>query len=78
MNYLIDLSSTELQSDDRERVVLRHTDVKRRFLGLIRIGNQAGDEIDQEGSDTAVTGVVDLGDVFELIVDRFNQGAFAQ
>ena len=46
--------------------------MQRRFLLLIRIGNESGDQIDQEIGDTAMAGVFDLRDIFELVVDGFD------
>lgn len=40
--------------------------------------NQATDEIDAEIEGTAVTGVLNLRNVLELVGDSFNDGAFAQ
>ncbi len=50
---------------------------KRGLLGLVGIGNQAGDEIDGEVGRTPVPGVLELGDVLELIVDGFDNKALA-
>jgi hypothetical protein len=41
----------ELQGNDWQRVVLWYTKVKRGFLGLMRISEQAGKQVDQEGRD---------------------------
>ena len=73
-----DLSSTELQDTSSEHLVVEHADMERRFLGLISVRDQARHEIDQEVGDTAVAGVLDLGDVFELVIHGFNQGSFSQ
>ena len=43
-----------------------------RFFLLIGVGDQASHEIDEEVGDTPVAGVLDLGDVLELVVDRFD------
>jgi hypothetical protein len=48
------------------------------FLGLVRVGNEAADEVEEEGAWAAVPGVFDLGDVLELVVDRLNDGSLAQ
>ena len=42
------------------------------------IGNQAGNDIDEAVSRTAVTGVLNLGDVFELIHDTLDDGTFPE
>jgi uncharacterized protein YjgD (DUF1641 family) len=69
---LKDLNSMELQDNNRRGLTLGRADMERRFLGLIRTCNGTGDEIHQEVGHTAVTPVVNLRDVLELVVDRFN------
>ena len=46
-----------------------HTSVEPRFVRLIRVRNQPSHQIDEEVGDPAVAGVLDLRDIFELIVD---------
>ena len=46
--------------------------MKRRFLRLIRIGDEACGQIDEEVRDTAMARVVNLGDVFQLIIHGFD------
>lgn len=41
------------------------------------VGNQAAQYIDAEVDRTAMTGMLDLGDVLELVDDRFNHGTLA-
>ena len=48
-----------------------------RFLRLMAIGNEATEEIDEEVDRTAVAGMLDLGDVLDLIEDGFDNGPFA-
>jgi hypothetical protein len=48
------------------------------FLGLVRVGNEAADEVDEEVAWAAVPGVFDLGDILELVVDRLNDSSLAQ
>ena len=36
------------------------------------------EKVDEEVRDAAVAGVLDLGDVLELVVDGFKQGSFSQ
>ena len=48
------------------------------LLRLMAIGNQATEEIDEEGGGAAMAGVFDLGDVFELVEDGLDTGPFAQ
>ena len=42
------------------------------------VGDEASDQIDQEIDGAAVAGMLDLGDIFELIGDGLDDGAFAQ
>src|SRR5690606_15219142 len=48
------------------------------LLGLVAIGRQAREQVDEEIEGAAVARVLDLADVFELIDDGLDQGAFAQ
>jgi hypothetical protein len=48
------------------------------FLGLMAVSNKAAEEIDEEVGDAAVAGVLDLGDVLELVDNRFDHDAFSQ
>ena len=52
--------------------------MKGRFLGLVTIGDEAAEEIDEEVGRTAVAGMFDLRDVLELIEDRFDNGPFTE
>lgn len=45
---------------------------------MVRIGNQAGDEIDEKVEGATMPGMLNLTDVFELVIDRFDDGSFAQ
>ncbi len=42
------------------------------------ISDQAADEIDQKVDRAAVTRVLDLRDILELVDDRFDDGAFTK
>jgi hypothetical protein len=42
------------------------------------IGNQPSDKIDRKVSRFAATSMLNLGNVFELVVDGFNEVAFTQ
>ncbi len=53
-------------------------EVKGRFLGLVTIGDETTEEIDEEVGRTAVAGMFDLRDVLKLIEDGFDNGPFAQ
>jgi hypothetical protein len=44
----------------------------------IGIGNQTSEQIDQKVEATAMTRMLNLIDVFELVIDRFDRGSFAQ
>jgi hypothetical protein len=52
--------------------------MQRGLLGLVAVGNQSGEEVHEEIVRAAVTGVLDLTDVFELVVDALDDGPFAQ
>ena len=52
--------------------------MQRGLLGLVAIGDEAGEQMDEEIERTAMARVLDLADVLELIDDRLDQGAFAQ
>ena len=52
--------------------------VQGRFLGLMAVGDEATEEIDEEVGGAAVAGVFDLGDIFELIEDGFDNRTFPQ
>lgn len=45
---------------------------------MIAIGNQPRQQIHQEVKTTAVTRMLNLTNVFELVIDRFNDGSFTQ
>ena len=53
--------------------ISRHLDVQRGFLGLACVSDQAGQQMYHEMQRTAMTCMFDLTNVFQLIVDRFNQ-----
>jgi hypothetical protein len=46
-----------------------------RFLGLMTGGNQPGDKVDQQVDRAAMTPMLNLTDVFELIVDGLDDGS---
>ena len=52
--------------------------MERRFLLLISVGDQCGQQIDHEVRHAAVARMLDLTNVLELIIDRLAQGALAQ
>ena len=51
---------------------------KRRLFGLMAVGDQPCDQVDQEVDGAAMAGMFDLTDVFELIIDRLNDGPLTQ
>lgn len=53
-------------------------DTERGLFGLKAVGNEACDQIDQEIDGAAMARMFDLRDVFELISDGLDDGAFAQ
>jgi hypothetical protein len=71
------LNSTERADEDRQRLVRGQADGERRRFCLGEGGAQTGDQMDEEGGNAAVAGVVTLGNILELIVNRFDQGARA-
>ena len=52
--------------------------MKRRLLWLQTIGDQTRDQIGKEIGKTAMSGMLDLRDVFQLIVDRLNDRTFSE
>jgi hypothetical protein len=48
--------------------------IERGLLGLIAVGNQAPDDIDPEVGGAAMPGRLNLGDMLELVKDRFDPG----
>jgi hypothetical protein len=42
------------------------------FLGLVAVGNETAEEINEEVGDTAMAGVFDLRNVLELVDDGFD------
>ena len=52
--------------------------IKRRFLWLQTISNQACDQIDKEIDKAAMSGMFDLRNVLQLVVDGFDDCAFSE
>ena len=52
--------------------------VQFRFLGQEIISNQSRDEIRHESSDGTMSGMLNLTNVFKLVIDGLYEGAFAQ
>ena len=53
-------------------------ETKRRFLGLAAVGNQAAHQIHEEIHWAAMARVLNLRDIFELVDDCLDNGAFSQ
>src|SRR5262249_48478062 len=53
-------------------------EAQRGLLGLVAIGNQPSEEMHTEVVGTAVTRVLDLTDILELIDDRFDERPLAE
>ena len=51
-------------------------EIERRFLGLMSVSNEASDDINKKVGDTPMTRMGNLRNVFELVIDGFNQGSF--
>jgi len=49
--------------------------VERRFLLLIAVSNQRGHQVRDKVDDTAMSCVLNLANVLELVINRFTQGA---
>ena len=47
------------------------------LLGLMAVGNQATENIDHEVGGAAMPGMLNLGDVLELVNNGFDNGALA-
>ena len=47
-------------------------EAQRRLLGLVEIGNETSEQVNEEVDGAAMAGVFDLAHVLELIDDRFN------
>lgn len=59
----------------REQVAVAQ--MKRRFLLPKRVSHQPRDPIEEEMVDAAMARVLNLRDVFELVIDQFTNAAFA-
>jgi hypothetical protein len=47
------------------------------FFVLVTVGNKPSNQMDNEIRRAAMTRVLDLGNVFELVNDALNEGSFA-
>lgn len=56
--------------------MLIDSNMKRRFFVLVRIGDEGSHHIDQKIRHTAMSAVLNLRDILQLVVDGFDQGAF--
>ena len=53
-------------------------EIERWLFGLPDVSNQTGDEIDEEVGRAAVAGVLNLGDILELVNDGLNDETFTR
>jgi hypothetical protein len=52
--------------------------MRRRFLGLMTVGNAARQEMNKHVESAAMARALNLRDVLQLVVDALEDGAFAQ
>jgi len=52
--------------------------MERRLLGLVTVGNETSQQMDQEVEGTAMACMVDLTDVLELVIDALDESALPQ
>ena len=52
--------------------------MQRGLLGLVGLGDQSGQDVDEVVRRSAVAGVLDLGDILELVDHGFDQRALAE
>ncbi len=69
--YHLTCNLSSKSNQDRERVNVS-SQIQRRLLGLVLIGDESSDEIDSKVSRLSVSGVLNLRDILELIVHRFD------
>jgi len=75
-SYGINVSSTGGKDSGEERG--GDGKAEGRFRREERIGNEAGDEINEEVDRATVTGMFNLTDIFEEIINGFNDSPFAK
>lgn len=51
---------------------------ERGFLGLETVGDQSSHEMNSKVDRAAMTGMLDLRDILQLVDDRFDDGSLAQ
>lgn len=54
------------------------SEAQRRLFGLVAIGDESSEQMDQEIGRAAVAGVLDLANVLELVEDRLDERPLAQ
>jgi hypothetical protein len=69
--------SSELLADWKQGL-LPWQQVQRRLFGLVGMGSETRQQIDYKTGGTAMSGVQNLGDVPELVIDSFDQGVLAR
>ena len=57
---------------------LREPNIKGKFFLVERVSHQPNYQINKEVKWTAMAGMLDLRDIFQLVVDCFNDRAFTQ
>ena len=72
----VNVSSTE--SDQIEEDGRRAVDMQRRLIRQERIGNQTRDQIDQEIELGTMSGMLNVTDIFQEIIDRLNDSALSE
>lgn len=75
LTHSIDLIQRQFGLSRKQEVVV---DGNRRLLGLMAIGNQSAKNIDKAIDWRAMTRMLDLRNVFQLVDNRFDNGALAQ
>ena len=53
-------------------------EIKRRFLGLMSVSNEASDDINKKVGDTPMTRMGNLRNVFELVIDGLDERPLAE
>ena len=51
--------------------------IEGRFMGLMSVSNQTGNQINEKVKRAAMSGVLDLGNVLELVIDGFDDGTLS-
>ncbi len=54
------------------------SEMRRGLFGLVAVGDEPSEQVDEEIVGTAMAGMLDLADVLELVVDALNDRSLAQ